>query len=174
MPGLPSVPSLPSMPSLPAVPVEVTQVSEFMVDHPVATFAGAVGAVLVIPKLVELFVRYLAGPVAVALLAFYVLENPVDAASIVTTVLDFVNDNPIVITIAIVGTAIAGLVPALLTATAATLLVYALLSVSFGTSVPEVQEMQGSFGETVENLQVLGKVAYRTVERLMQQSAEQQ
>lgn len=54
-------------------------------------------------------------------------------------VLDTINSNPEATSVVLIGLALLGLVPALLTAAGATALVYLLLSVAFGpANVPEV------------------------------------
>ncbi|GLI67886.1 hypothetical protein VaNZ11_012177 [Volvox africanus] len=151
--------------SLSAFPVR--DVSKFLLEHPVASFSLSVAALFILPKLIEAFIRYLAAPVAIALLAFYVLEFPEESAVIVTTVLDWINSNPELTSILVIGLAIFGLAPAIFTAVGATALVYALLSVSFGTQVPEVREMQGTFGQTVTRVQFLSSVAVQRVEQLL-------
>ncbi|EFJ48338.1 hypothetical protein VOLCADRAFT_104824 [Volvox carteri f. nagariensis] len=147
--------------------VPLQDASKFLLEHPVATFSLSVAALFILPKLIEAFIRYLAAPVAIALLAFYVLEFPEDSAVIITTVLDCINSNPEVTSVVVIGLALFGLAPALLTALGATALVYALLSVSFGTQLPEVREMQGSFGETVTKVQIFSSIAAKRFEQLL-------
>ncbi|GIL57696.1 hypothetical protein Vafri_12859 [Volvox africanus] len=151
--------------SLSAFPVR--DVSKFLLEHPVASFSLSVAALFILPKLIEAFIRYLAAPVAIALLAFYVLEFPEESAVIITTVLDWMNSNPELTSILVIGLAVFGLAPAIFTAVGATALVYALLSVSFGTQIPEVREMQGTFGQTVTRVQFLSSVAAQRVEQLL-------
>ncbi|GLC36848.1 hypothetical protein PLESTB_000776100 [Pleodorina starrii] len=149
--------------------LRLREVSQFLLEHPVASFTASVAALFIIPKLVEAFVRYLAAPVAIALLAFYVLEFPEDSAVIVTTVLDWVNSNPELTSVLVIGLALFGLAPALLTALGATALVYALLSVTFGTQLPEVREMQGTLGETLTKVQLFSGLAMKRLELLLKQ-----
>ncbi|GIL90913.1 hypothetical protein Vretifemale_18618 [Volvox reticuliferus] len=151
--------------SISAFPVR--DVSKFLLEHPVASFSLSVAALFILPKIIEAFIRYLAAPVAIALLAFYVLEFPEGSAVIITTVLDWINSNPELTSLLVIGLAILGLAPAIFTAMGATALVYALLSVSFGTQLPEVREMQGSFSETVTRVQFLSSIAAQRVEQLL-------
>ncbi|KXZ44537.1 hypothetical protein GPECTOR_65g155 [Gonium pectorale] len=147
---------------------EIREAGSFLLEHPVASFAISVGAVLLIPKLIEAFVRYLAAPVAIALVAFYTIENPEESATMVTTVLEWINAHPELTSLLALGLALFGLAPALLTAFGATALIYGLLSISFGTQLPEVREMQGEFKETVSRVQLLTSVAGLRFQQLQQ------
>ncbi|GFR50163.1 hypothetical protein Agub_g12328 [Astrephomene gubernaculifera] len=147
--------------------LSIRDASEFILEHPVASFSVSVLALFLVPKLVEAFLRYLAAPILIALVAFYSLENPQESATFVTTVLGWVNANPELTSVIVIGLALFGLAPALLAGFGATALIYALLSVSFGTRLPEVREMQGTFGETVSRAQVVSTIATKRVEQLL-------
>ena len=127
-----------------------------------------------------------------------------------TTVLDFVGEYPEVTSLVILALAVFGLLPAITVASAATLAVYLLLSVSFGTKLPAVEAMQvqhslmlnlmlvvaqagwagcrpapnrpwssrtvmrrlsfllqGTFGRTVDRVQLASKLAGKRVEQLV-------
>ncbi|KAG2483653.1 hypothetical protein HYH03_017456 [Edaphochlamys debaryana] len=139
----------------------------FLLEHPVATVAVAALTLYLAPRIVEAFIRYLALPVAIALVAFYALEFPEESATAVTTFLQVINDNPSIASVIIIGLAIFGLIPALTAAFGAAALVYCLLSLSFGTQVPEVKEMQGTFGQTVSNVRFASQLAYQRLNQLL-------
>lgn len=57
------------------------------------------------------------------------LDAAQESAILITTVLDWINTNPELTSILVIGLAVFGLAPAIITAVGATALVYALLSV---------------------------------------------
>jgi hypothetical protein len=62
-------------------------------------------------------------------LCLWLPTNPQESAVVITSVLDWVNSNPELTSGIVIGLALFGLAPAILTALGATALVYALLSV---------------------------------------------